>query len=53
MKKKKCATCNNKIDNESPFVVIMNADRLEICDECARLLDTISKKIEEKLTYGK
>lgn len=50
MKKKKCSTCTNKIENDNPYIVIMNDESLEICDECAKLLEVISKKIEERLS---
>lgn len=58
LKKQKCSICDNLIDvgGDNAIVVLTDNVRIEICDECEKLMEVISTKynelLEEKLSIS-
>lgn len=47
LKKKKCRLCKNNLPKSPAVIQLENGETIEICEECERLLTTISEKYEE------
>lgn len=46
-RKQKCQACDKRLTTDPALVYIDNHE-FEVCDECERLLNTLTKKFEER-----